>query len=144
MFINLSERRREKEGEREGGREGEKHQLVASHMRPDWGPNKQSWYVPWPGIEPSTFWCMGQHSNQLSHTGQGSILYDSFKIGKLFPTLKLWGRGKTHLFSFFLPFFFFLYFSFIYTFNKYSVLVICQACVRTEYVLIKKTDLMPP
>ena len=44
-----------------GGRK--KHQLVASLTR------------PLPGMEPATFfffffWCMGQHSNKLSHTAR--------------------------------------------------------------------------
>ena len=30
----------------EGEREGEKHQLVASRMRPKWGPNPQPRHVP--------------------------------------------------------------------------------------------------
>ena len=41
--------------------------LVASHACPDWGLNLQPRYVPWLGIEPATFWCMGWCSNQLSH-----------------------------------------------------------------------------
>ena len=31
------------------------------------GSNPQPTYVPWLGIEPTTFWCMEWHSNQLSH-----------------------------------------------------------------------------
>ena len=37
-----------REGGREGEREGEKHQLVASHTPPEWGPNPQPRHVPWP------------------------------------------------------------------------------------------------
>ena len=33
----------------------EKHQLVASHTRPDWGSNLQPKYVPQLGIKPATF-----------------------------------------------------------------------------------------
>ena len=36
-------------------------------MRPNQGSNPQPRYVPWPGIEPATFWCMGRCSNQLNH-----------------------------------------------------------------------------
>ena len=46
-------------------------QLVASRMNPDWGPSLQPKLVPWPRLEPLTFWFMRQCSNQLSHTGQG-------------------------------------------------------------------------
>ena len=41
---------------------------------PDWGPNWQSRFVPWMGIEPATFWFTCWYSNQPSHTGQGSLL----------------------------------------------------------------------
>ena len=44
--------------EREG-RESEKHWSVAFYMRPDPGLNLK--------IKPTTFWCMGQCSNQLCH-----------------------------------------------------------------------------
>ena len=49
--------------ERGGGRgekEQEKHRLVASHMHPDRGPNRQPRYVPWMGIKPVTFRFVGQ------------------------------------------------------------------------------------
>ena len=55
----------------EGEREEEKHWWVASHTCPDRGWNLQPRYVPWPGITPTTFWCMGQHSSQQSHTDKG-------------------------------------------------------------------------
>ena len=32
-------------------------------------------YVPQSGIEPAAFWCTGPCSNQLRHTGQGSLSY---------------------------------------------------------------------
>ena len=42
----------------------------------------------WPGIEPTTSWCMGQFPNQLSHSSQGcaetllfcTIQYDSLSL----------------------------------------------------------------
>ena len=53
--------------EREREREREKHRSVASHICPNWELNLQPRYVPWLGIEPTTFWCMGWHSNQPSN-----------------------------------------------------------------------------
>ena len=43
---------------------------VASYTYPNWGSNLQPRYVPWPGIESATFWCMGRCSNQLSHAAR--------------------------------------------------------------------------
>ena len=45
----------------------EKYQLVASCICPDRGLNSQPSYVPWLEIKPTTFWCTGWCSNQLSH-----------------------------------------------------------------------------
>ena len=42
----------------------EKHWSVAFRTCPYWGQNPQPRYVPWPGIEPTTFWCTRWHSNQ--------------------------------------------------------------------------------
>lgn len=53
----------------------EKQQLAASPILPDCGMNPQPEYVPQPGIEATSFWCTGWHSNQLSHTGQGSLSF---------------------------------------------------------------------
>ena len=50
----------------------EKDQLVAFHMRPEWGLNPQPRYVPWPGIELAIFQCTGRCSNKLSDSSQGS------------------------------------------------------------------------
>ena len=52
----------------------EKHWLVASHSRLDWGLNPKTSYVPWLGIEPLTFWCTGQYSNQLNHVSKSRII----------------------------------------------------------------------
>ena len=49
----------------------EKHQLAASYTCPDWGSNPQPRYVPWLGIKPAAFWCLGLCSNHLS-PGQGT------------------------------------------------------------------------
>ena len=37
--------------------------------------NPQHRYVPWPGIEPSTFCCMGRRSNELSHPARATCLF---------------------------------------------------------------------
>ena len=79
MFIDFRERGREmRDGERERERNNidvrEKHWLVASHMYPDRGSNPQLRYVPWPGIELLTFWCMAWHCNQPSQCGIYSFL----------------------------------------------------------------------
>lgn len=49
------------------------------------GSNPQFDYVPRPGIKPTaTFWCMGQYSNLLSHTGQGiNALFSAHCGGKI-------------------------------------------------------------
>ena len=59
---------------RDTGREREKH--WCEKYLPDWGLNSQPRCVPWPGIVPPTFWCIGWCSHQLRHTGQalGSFL----------------------------------------------------------------------
>ena len=41
-------------GGREGERGGQKHQSVAFHMRPYWGPNPPPRHVHWLGIKPVT------------------------------------------------------------------------------------------
>ena len=53
IYLFLEGREREREGEKHWC---EKHQLVASSMCPDWGPNPQ----PRPGIELATFRFAGQ------------------------------------------------------------------------------------
>ena len=64
-FFHCFFRDRRREGERKRNIDGrEKHQL-SSHTHPIWGSNPQPGYMPWPGIEPVTFWFMGQCSNQL-------------------------------------------------------------------------------
>ena len=68
MFIDFRERGKGRERERER----EKHRLVASHTPADQASNPQPRYVPCPGMERATFWCMGQCSNQLSHPARTS------------------------------------------------------------------------
>ena len=41
--------------------------LIGYHKCSYQGSNPQRRHVRWPGIKHSTFWCMGQCSNQLSH-----------------------------------------------------------------------------
>ena len=56
MFIDFRERKKERE----------KHWLFFSCICPDWGSNLPPRVVFCPGIEPTSFWCMGWCSNQLS------------------------------------------------------------------------------
>ena len=65
MFIDIL--REKKAGEREGDWSERETSMVASHTLLDQRSNLQPGHVPWPGIEPETFLCMGQHSNQLRH-----------------------------------------------------------------------------
>ena len=46
----------------------EKYHLVASHRYSNWGWNMHPRHLSWLGIKPVTFWCIGQCSNQPSHT----------------------------------------------------------------------------
>ena len=61
MFGEEDREKRERERKRD------KHQSVASLMRPDQGSNPQPRDVPRPGMELSPFLSMVWHSNQLSH-----------------------------------------------------------------------------
>ena len=72
MFILERERKRERERTIDVR---EEHRLTASHRHPGWGPNLQPRYVPELGTESNTFRCTGRWSNQLSHTGQGSLWF---------------------------------------------------------------------
>ena len=48
---------------REGERQGEKHQcVVASHVPPYWGPDRQHKHVLWLGVEPMALLFASQHS----------------------------------------------------------------------------------
>ena len=69
-FYLFTFRQNRRMGEREGEKHHcEKHQSVASHMHPDWGPNPQSRHGPWNQI--SDLPLCRVTPNQLSHTGQG-------------------------------------------------------------------------
>ena len=75
VFIDL----RERERERWWGGEREKHwckreTLINCLLYAPW-PKFNSWFVPWPEFEPTTLWCMGQCSNQLSHLARATIKY---------------------------------------------------------------------
>ena len=66
--------------QREGERDGEKHQCVretliriASCTRPTQGPNRQPRHVPWPGIEPATFYFAGWCSTNWPMSVRGSF-----------------------------------------------------------------------
>ena len=69
MYLLILEREEERERERK------KHQSVASCLRPDWGSNPQPVCAPWPETEPTTFWRMGQRSNQLSHPARAILFF---------------------------------------------------------------------
>ena len=88
FFHGFLERKegREAGGERESVRtrtRREKHQRertinkLPSWTHPDGGLNLKPGNVPWPGIEPVTFWSMGWCSNQLRHIGQDRIFFNS-------------------------------------------------------------------
>ena len=78
ICVLILEREGGGERKKKGGRERErnidgreKHQLATSHMRPNQGSNLHPRQVPSLRIESPPFWCIGWHSNQLSHAGQG-------------------------------------------------------------------------
>ena len=74
FFLNSHpERERERERARERERMSQFINWLPSCTHPDQGLNPYPGYVPWPGICPVTFWSGGWHSNQLSHTDQGSV-----------------------------------------------------------------------
>ena len=72
MPIDFLEKgkRRKREKERDINVE-EKHLLVASHMYTPWLGTEPTKHVPWSRTKPATFQFIGQHSNQLSHSGHG-------------------------------------------------------------------------
>ena len=55
----------------------EKHQLVASHTRPNGESDPQPRYVSRPGMEAPTSWCTRQRSSQVRDTRQGTHMYFS-------------------------------------------------------------------
>ena len=62
---------------------GEMHRLVAFHT-PSNGDLARTQAYAWTGIEPATFWFTGQHSNLLSHTSQGYIIYCMFDCNDMY------------------------------------------------------------
>ena len=67
--------------EREEGKEKERETLMwkrTSCTGPDPGSNLQPRYVPWPGIEPTNFWCVGQCSNQFSYLVRATLIYKRY------------------------------------------------------------------
>ena len=69
-------------------------------MHPNWGSNPQPRYVPWPGIEPATFWCKEQCSNQLSYVARAlrslltPLLHKPTKGKGLLTSCHHWTRQK--------------------------------------------------
>ena len=99
----------------------EKHQLIASHMCPDWGLNLQPRYVPWPRNKPMTFWYMKRCSSQLSHPARTSLAYLKCPSYFWFQFLH-WTIGSA---TFLLIYFFFLHFPNIYIFlRKFNCILI--------------------
>ena len=76
MFIDIRERGREGRWERQrDSHVRENHGLVALHMCPAQGSNLQPKHAPWPGMELAPPWCIGRHSNQLSHPAGAVFLF---------------------------------------------------------------------
>ena len=74
MLIDFRERGRGRERGRETSMWERNISLLPLICTPiNQGPNLPPMYVPWLGIEPATFQFTGWHSNQLSHTSQGSM-----------------------------------------------------------------------
>ena len=71
FFTAFGERERERETPMKKGN----IDWLPSYMHPNRRSNLQPRYVPWPGVEPMTFRCVGQRSNQLSHASQGNSLF---------------------------------------------------------------------
>ena len=80
MLIDVRER--ESKGEREKPQCGRGTSISCPPYAPQRGIDPQPRHMPWPRIEPATLQFVGQHSSQLSHTGQGCFLAD-FKIFSL-------------------------------------------------------------
>ena len=59
LFIHFERKRSGEERERNVDVR-EKHWSVAPCTRPNWGPNLPPRHVPWPGIWPTTFCCVGR------------------------------------------------------------------------------------
>ena len=66
---------REIEGEKETSMWERDIKSAASCVRLNRGSNSQPRFVPWPGIEPITFWCTGWCSNQLSLLARAIVLF---------------------------------------------------------------------
>ena len=49
--------------------------IGSSHLHPYWGWNQPPRYVPWLGIEPTTFLCTRLHFNQLSHPAKAHLVH---------------------------------------------------------------------
>ena len=76
MLVDFREREGKERRERERNIDLRvKHRLVATCMCPNQEPNLQPRHVPWLGIEPATLRFMGQHSNPLSNTSQGPVMF---------------------------------------------------------------------
>ena len=96
-FIDSRERGRDGESEEKNMDVREKHLLVASHMRPNWGPNPQLRHTLWLESKLVTFWFVEQLPTNWTTLARALIFqvtyifYHSlvFHIFKLFLIIKI-------------------------------------------------------
>ena len=89
MLIDVRER--ESKGEREKPQCGRGTSISCPPYAPQRGIDPQPRHMPWPRIEPATLQFVGQHSSQLSHTGQGCFwLILRFSLYHWFQAIWLW------------------------------------------------------
>ena len=71
----------------------EKHWSAASRVHTDQGSNLPPRYVPWPGTEAATYWCVGWRSSQLSHPARAEVV--TFSLS--FSLTKKWRQRRLSL-----------------------------------------------
>ena len=78
-FYRERKRKAGREGTREGEREREREKEREIEREKDWCM-RGTWigclpYMPGQGIEPSTFWCTGWHSNHLRYSARVTFFF---------------------------------------------------------------------